>query len=162
MLGETLGAYRIVKQLGEGAMGVVYLAEHSTLRHKVAIKVLKPDFCKGADGAINESTLRSAMKRFFNEAQVASNVEHPGIVKVTDYGQAAGGRPYYVMEFLRGESLASRLHQMSRIPLDQAVRLGKQIARALAAAHEHGIVHRDLKPDNLFLVRDPEVPGGER
>ena len=161
MTGQTVGGYRIVKQLGEGAMGAVYLAEHARLRHQMAVKVFKTDFCRRPDGNVDEQTLRDAMKRFFNEAQIASHLDHPGIVKVTDYGTTESGSAYYVMELLRGQSLASRL-RAGAISVEHAIRLAKQAGGALARAHELGIVHRDLKPDNIFLVPDADVAGGER
>ncbi|WP_428264148.1 serine/threonine-protein kinase [Haliangium sp.] len=100
--------------------------------------------------------------RFFNEAQAATRIEHPGIVEVFDFGHAPDGRAYLVMELLRGESLAQRLRRVGRIAPEPALRLLQQMASALAAAHHVGIVHRDLKPDNVFISPDPDIAGGER
>jgi serine/threonine-protein kinase len=106
------------------------------------------------------SAKKEMVKRFFNEARAATSIHHPGIVEVFDMG-FDDGRAFIVMEKLRGESLTSRLKKR-RLTLSEAVTITRQLAGALGAAHERGIVHRDLKPDNLFLVPDPEVPGGER
>jgi eukaryotic-like serine/threonine-protein kinase len=150
MIGETVGNYRIKKLIGEGGMGAVYLAEHPGLGRKVVIKVLHPHLT--ANGEI--------AGRFFNEARAANAVGHPGIVDVFDFGTLASGAFYIVMEFLPGESLASRLRR-GRLGVAAAVDIALQAASALGAAHAKGIVHRDLKPDNLLLVPDPQAPGRE-
>jgi len=151
MLGRSLGNYDVVAKLGEGGMGVVYLARHATLRRPAAIKVLRAGLASNRD----------AVARFFTEARAASAVRHPGIVEVYDFGVLDDRTAYLVMEYLEGESLAAR---MRRGPSTVAVTLTvvRAIARALDAVHKHGIVHRDLKPDNVFLVPDPELPTGER
>jgi len=151
MFGTLLGNYRVMKQLGEGGMGVVYVGRHETLNRHVAIKVLQPDMSSNAD----------MVQRFFNEAQAATAIRHPGIVQVFDYGTAPDGRAFIVMELLDGETLTTRLkrHHLGTLV---CCRIARQIANVLQAAHEAGITHRDLKPDNLFLVPDSEVLGGER
>ncbi len=151
VLGMVLGNYRVVERLGEGGMGVVYVGRHETLGHRVVVKVLRLELSHNAD----------MVQRFFNEAQAATAIKNPGIVQVFDFGTLSDGRAYLVMELLEGESLAARLE---RPPLDYAAccRIGRQVANVLQAAHASGITHRDLKPDNLFLVPDPEVAGGER
>jgi len=152
----TIGSYRIVRQLGEGGMGVVYEARHEGLDRKVALKCLHPEHAANPD----------IVARFFNEAKILSKLEHPSIVQVSDFGQAADGTAYLVMELLRGESLARRLrdnvNHQTRISLVAALQFAWQVADVLAMAHAQGIVHRDLKPDNLMLVPDPVAPGGER
>jgi serine/threonine protein kinase len=149
--GAVLGNYRVLDRLGAGGMGVVYLGRHEALGHSVAIKVLQPELSS------NESMVR----RFFHEAQAATSIRNPGIVQIFDFGTSPTGAVYFVMELLEGTPLSSRL---AKGPLPSAVgcRIARQIATVLEAAHRRGIVHRDLKPDNLFLVPDPEVPGGER
>jgi serine/threonine protein kinase len=151
LLGSLLGNYRILERIGEGGMGIVYLGRHEALGHRVAVKVLQHDMSRRAE----------IVRRFFNEAQAASAIRSPGIVQVFDFGTTADGRAYFVMELLEGQSLTERLLQRQ---LDEAecCRLGRQVANVLQAAHAAGITHRDLKPDNLFLVPDPEVMGGER
>jgi eukaryotic-like serine/threonine-protein kinase len=151
MLGTTVGQYRIAQKLGAGGMGVVYLAEHTLLGRPAAVKMLLPDLSRN----------REVVTRFFNEARAATAIRHPGIVEIYDFGFDTEGAAYIVMEFLRGESLATRAKR-GRLPYANALFITRQVAGALAAAHAAGIVHRDLKPDNVFLVPDPDVPGGER
>jgi tRNA A-37 threonylcarbamoyl transferase component Bud32 len=149
---SVVASYRILGPIGEGGMGVVYRAEHVLLKRPAAIKLLQPELTSNPD----------MVARFFNEARAATAIRHPGIVEVFDFGVGGDGRAYIVMELLDGESLARRLGRGGPIPAPRAIQLGRQIAGALAAAHAQGIIHRDLKPDNVFLVPDPEVPGGER
>ena len=146
-----LGSYRVTGTIGRGGMGIVYVAEHALLGRQAAIKVLQSDL----------SQKEEVVARFFNEARAATAIRHPGIIDVYDFGWTREGAAYLVMEFLEGETLARRA---ARAPIGwQAVlAIARQIAGALGAAHAKGIVHRDLKPDNVFLISDPEVPGGER
>ncbi|MFO0578453.1 MAG: serine/threonine-protein kinase [Polyangia bacterium] len=154
--GHRLGAYRIVRMIGEGGMGAVYEARHETLERRVALKTLRPDYARNHE----------AVARFFNEAKVLSRLEHPCIVQVSDFGQTEDDVLYLVMEFLRGEPLSRRLRKLAeqnqRLPVPVALQMAWQIADVLSVAHSQGIVHRDLKPDNLMLVADPIAPGGER
>jgi len=152
MLGEVVGNYRITEKISEGGMGVVYRAEHQLIGKAAAVKVLQPEL----------SDKSQIVDRFFNEARAASGIQHPGIVEIFDFGYHGDGRAYIVMEFLRGEPLQARLARLGRLPIDQAIGIIRQVASAVGAAHRAGVVHRDLKPDNIFLVPDPEVPGGER
>ncbi len=154
IVGSTLGRYRIVKAIGVGGMGAVYLAEHELLGRKAAIKVLHPDLA--------DEDSEEAVQRFFNEAKASTAIEHPGIVQVFDYGYCEAGNAYIVMELLRGETLGARLARDGRLPIEHAIRIAAHCASALGAAHEAGIVHRDLKPGNIFLVKDPQVEGGQR
>ncbi len=151
MIGEVLGSYRILSRLGAGGMGTVWLAEHQLLGSRAAIKVLLPDM----------SVHPKIVQRFFDEARSASRIQDPGIVRVLDFGWHEQ-RAYLVMEHLAGETLNDRITRSYLIPPLQAVRLLQQCAIAMAAAHARGIVHRDLKPDNIFLVPDAAVVGGER
>ena len=152
MIGRSFGSYRAVREVGRGGMGVVYAAEHPLLGSQAVVKQLRPEL----------SAQRDVIERFFNEARAASRIVHPGIVRIFDFGYGDDGTAYFVMEFLDGESVGARLARSGPIAEAQVVRLGRQIASALAAAHEAGIVHRDLKPDNVFLVPDEAVAGGER
>lgn len=156
MLPITIGPYRIIRKLGEGGMGVVYEAMNDAIERRVAIKVLHPDY----------SNDRETASRFFDEARAVNRIEHPSLVQISDYGQTPEGTAYLVMEFLRGESLAQRIHRAhaagKRLDVSEVVRIAWQTADALRAAHEKHIVHRDMKPDNLMIVRDPIAPGGER
>jgi serine/threonine protein kinase len=150
MLGETLGSYRIVSEIGSGGMGVVYLAEHAVIGRKVAVKLLRSDMPP------------EFVERFFTEAKAAATLHHPGLVDVFDFGHHADGRAFIVMEFLPGESLAERLEHEPRLPIALACVITRAVALALQVAHEQGIIHRDLKPGNIFLIPDPEAPGGIR
>jgi serine/threonine-protein kinase len=152
VLGTTIGNYRVTAQLGEGGMGIVYLAEHPAIGRKAAIKVLHPRLA--ADPEV--------VSRFFHEARASNAIRHPNIVEAYDYGTRPDGAPYIIMEYLEGESLAGRLERMGRLPLRTALDFTQQAAGALAAAHDKAIIHRDLKPDNLFITADPRVPGGEQ
>jgi eukaryotic-like serine/threonine-protein kinase len=149
--GVLLGNYRVLEQIGEGGMGVVYLARHEQLGHHAAAKVLRLERSRDAD----------MVQRFFNEAQAATAIRHPGIVQIFDVGVAPDGQAYFVMELLEGQSLTALLARRRLDPV-ACCRIGRQIANVLQAAHAAGITHRDLKPDNLFLVPDAEVIGGER
>jgi serine/threonine-protein kinase len=149
-LGQTIGKYVIEAVLGEGGMGTVYRARHVTLGRAAAVKVLLPELSSNADSVV----------RFFNEARAATLVQHLGIVEVYDFGRMADGVGYIAMELLHGESLGQRMKQ--RVEPIAALRFTRLICGALAAAHDRGIIHRDLKPDNVFVIADPEVAGGER
>src|SRR6476619_3928398 len=121
------------------------------LRIRAAIKVLHASFTSRPD----------IVTRFFNEARAATAINDPGIVQIFDFGHHTDGSAYIVMELLDGEPLD---HRIARGPMSvgDVLRIMRQVASALGAAHARGIIHRDLKPENIFLVRDPEVPGGER
>ncbi len=138
--------------LGEGGMGAVYVGEHTLLGRRAAIKVLLPEL----------SAHKDIVQRFFNEARAVTAITDPGIVQVFDFGYDQTGSAYIVMELLEGEPMNRRLERLGRVPLVDALRLLRQICTSLQAAHTKGIVHRDLKPDNLFIVGDPAVTGGER
>lgn len=150
--GNTVGSYRIVRVLGEGGMGTVYLAEHRTLGRAAAIKMLLPSLSARPD----------IVQRFFNEARATTAIADPGIVQVFDFGQHDDGSAYIVMELLDGEPLDRRLGRIGRLEVEPTLRMLRQVATTLRAAHAQGIVHRDLKPENLFVVSDPAVVGGER
>jgi serine/threonine-protein kinase len=152
LVGSVLGSYRIIGELSSGGMGTVYRAQHTLLDRPAAIKVLRPDLT--ADEEL--------VQRFFTEAKAATAIRHPGIVEVFDFGHAPDGRAYLVMELLEGQPLSRRIAERGRLPEAEAALIARGIASALTAAHARGIVHRDLKPDNVFLVADPDVPGGER
>ena len=137
-------------------MGAVYEARQEPLERRVALKTLHADHAQR----------KEAIARFFNEAKVLSRLEHPSIVQVSDFGHAADGTAYLVMEYLRGQSLGHRIRALSergeRLPVATALQVCVQVASVLVVAHAQCIVHRDLKPENLMLVGDPVAPGGER
>ena len=151
-VGSQVGAYRIIEQIGEGGMGSVWLAEHMTIGRRAAVKMLHGEF----------SGRQEIVQRFFNEARAATQITDPGIVQIFDFGTTPEGRAFIVMELLDGEPLDRRLARVGKLPVHDSLRIMRQVASTLGAAHARGIVHRDLKPENIFMVRDPEVPGGER
>jgi serine/threonine-protein kinase len=151
-VGDSVGSYKIVSQIGEGGMGSVYLAEHTLIGSHAAVKVLHSHLSHKED----------QVNRFFNEARVTAGMKHPGILDIYDFGYHGDNCAYIVMEYLEGESLEARIQRLKRISLEHALHIVRQVAGALAAAHAQGVVHRDLKPENIFIVRDPEVAGGER
>ena len=134
-----LGGYRVVRELGHGGMGYVFEAEDETLGRRVAVKVLTPDLAERPDAAA----------RFLREARAAAAVDHDNVVPVLHVGDEAG-TPYMVMPLLQGESLADRLKR-AQLPVAEVVRIGRDVAAGLGAAHLKGLVHRDLKPANVWL-----------
>ncbi|MCP4447847.1 MAG: protein kinase [Myxococcales bacterium] len=130
--------YRVYSVIGSGGMGKVYEAAHKRLPQRVAIKVISGDHHE------------ESLARLRQEAEIASSVGHPHIVRVFDFNALPDGRPYMVMEFLEGEDLAKALGR-GALPLERALAIAGQIGSALSAAHAKGIVHRDLKPPNIFL-----------
>jgi serine/threonine protein kinase len=152
VIGHVVGKYKIREQVGEGGMGVVYRADHVLLGSAVAIKVLLPQF----------TTQPAIVDRFFNEAKSTSQIRHPGIVQVFDFGRLEDQRAYIVMELLRGENLTGFLSRRGTLDPSLATQIAIQLLSALEAAHVHGIIHRDIKPDNIYIVRDPTGPGAIR
>ncbi len=136
------GRYRIIRTLGEGGMGTVFLAEHALIKRRVAIKILHPELATDAN----------VIERFMNEARAAGTLGHPNIVESTDMGFTANHVPYIVFEFLEGALLTDEIYRVGGLPVRRTVRIASQIANALTAAHNAGIVHRDLKSDNVFLT----------
>ncbi len=133
-------------------MGAVYEAIQEPIERRVAVKILHGRYAQEPEIA----------QRFFNEARAVNIVDHPGIVQISDYGQLPSGVAYLVMEFLKGDTLGQRLKASGgKLAVPEVVRISRQIAAALAAAHEKGVIHRDLKPDNIMLIADPdpEAPG---
>ncbi len=143
--GEVLGSYELVRVLGEGAMGKVFLGRHTKLDRHMAIKLLKPQH------VLN----RSFVERFFQEARAANQINHEHIVEVFDFVEdktpAGSPRVYCVMEHLQGESL-ERLLRHEPLSIARAVHILRQLCEALEAAHRVGVIHRDIKPDNIFLT----------
>jgi serine/threonine-protein kinase len=124
-------------------MGAVFAAEHRFLGTRAAVKLLHPSF----------STNENVVQRFFQEARASITIDHPGVIRTIDFGQANDGALYLVMELLSGRNLAAAIHAQRFSEMETA-RIGTAIADALSAAHDKGIVHRDLKPENIFLVGD--------
>ena len=132
MIGRLIGNYRIVTELGGGAMGKVYLAEHILMQRRCAIKVIRDEL----------STQEDAVHRFINEARLVNRIGHPNIVEITDFGQFESNY-YIMMELLEGETLEDRLNRVQRMDEAGAVQMVIHVADALRAAHELGVVHRD-------------------
>ncbi|HVU03356.1 MAG TPA: protein kinase [Polyangiaceae bacterium] len=137
------GRYRVIKPLGEGGMGQVYLAEHEAIEKKVALKVLKSEYSRKAD----------IVTRFQQEAISASRIKHPNVLDVFDFGKLDTGEAFLAMEFLEGHDLSDDLAKKGVLDPLRGIHIALQICRALGAAHARGVVHRDMKPDNVFLQR---------
>jgi serine/threonine-protein kinase len=149
VIGTTIGNYVVKDKIGEGGMGVVYVAEHPRIGRKVAIKVLLPEYSRNAE----------VVSRFFTEARASSAIKNEHIIDIIDFGELPDGSSYIIMEWLEGTPLTQLLEREGKLALNRALHIARGIGRALAAAHNRGIVHRDLKPDNVFLVQrgdDPE------
>jgi serine/threonine protein kinase len=145
--GQVLGGrYRVLRELGTGGMGTVYLAEHVHLGRLTAVKVLCPPRCD--DNPIAE-------QRFRQEALLVAGVRHPGVAQVYDFDRGADGRYLLAMEYVEGETVAQRLERDGPFPLPDAIRVLRIVADALNHVHWMGILHRDLKPQNIMLG-----PGG--
>ena len=135
--------YHIVKKLGEGGMGQVYQAQHVRMKRKSAVKVMNPSLVHDAD----------AISRFNREAENASQIAHPNVAAIYDFGETADGLIYLAMEFIDGVPLTKILREKGALNAARAANITKQVADGLAAAHDLGIVHRDLKPDNLMVAK---------
>ncbi|HET9787232.1 MAG TPA: serine/threonine-protein kinase, partial [Pyrinomonadaceae bacterium] len=143
MIGQTISHYRIVEIIGEGGMGVVYLAEDTHLARKVAIKFLS-------------SLDHHYRARFLREARAVSALSHPNVAAVYDYGETDDGKPYLVMELVKGQTL-SQLIEEGDLTLARAIQIVAAIAEALGEAHHQGIVHRDIKPSNVVITERGQV-----
>jgi WD40 repeat protein/serine/threonine protein kinase len=136
-----LGPYRVLRVLGKGGMGVVFHAEDVALRRAVALKAMLPAAAAGTP---------AARERFLLEARSAAAIEHDHIVTIYQVGEDRGV-PFLAMQFLKGQSLEQRLEKEPKLPLAEAVRIGREVALGLAVAHTHGLIHRDIKPANIWL-----------
>jgi serine/threonine-protein kinase len=143
---RVVGRYELLRPLGRGAMGEVWVAWHQSLRQQVALKILP----------VNDDA--QAVARFEREVAATTKLRHPNTVRVYDFGHTHDGFWFYAMELLEGETLAELVVREGPLPVARALSLLRQSARALAEAHALGIVHRDIKPDNLFV----SAPAGER
>ncbi len=146
VLPATIGGYKVLATIGRGAMGQVYLAEDDRLERRVAIKVMHP--ARARDPA--------SRQRFVRESRATAAIEHPHVVTIHQVGEHRQGGddvglPFIVMQCLHGDTLGAYRANVGRVPLPEALRIGREIAEGLAAAHRRGLVHRDIKPDNIIL-----------
>ncbi|AKV03588.1 Serine/threonine protein kinase PrkC, regulator of stationary phase [Labilithrix luteola] len=148
-LGRTIASrYRLIRRLGAGGMSVVYLARHELIARLSALKILRPEL----------SLIAEHRERFLREARAVNRINHENIVEITDVGES-DGVAYLVMEYVEGEGLLSWI-QRGRLPWERALKIGMQVASALARAHQMGVIHRDLKPENILLL--PRTAGPAR
>ena len=139
----SFGSYRIKRLLGRGGMAEVYEAEHTLLKKRFAIKVLKPEFFEQAE----------VRERFLLEGESAARITHPNVVDITDVG-VTDGVPYLVMEYLDGATLAEHIQRTAPMEIQKAVHLLLPVVSAVMAAHNQGVIHRDLKPENIVIAKD--------
>ena len=145
--GATIGRYKLLEEIGEGGMGLVYMAEQrEPVRRKVALKIIKP----GMD-------TREVIARFEAERQALAMMDHPNIAKVFDAGETESGRPYFVMELVRGIHLTDYCDQ-NELTTRERLELFIQVCQAVHHAHQKGIIHRDLKPSNVMVTLYDGVP----
>ncbi|MRG92469.1 serine/threonine-protein kinase [Polyangium spumosum] len=142
--GVMVGEYRIDHKLGSGTFGDVYAGEHPLIGKKVAVKVLNRRFASDPE----------AVSRFIAEARAVNKIRHRNIIDIFSFNTLPGGRHYFVMEYVEGQTLAALLEQKHRLPVATALQIAQGVASALDAAHEAGITHRDLKPENVFLAAE--------
>ena len=136
---ERIGAYTVLRELGHGGMGVVYLAHDAKLDRDVAIKVLPAELADDGE----------RVARFEREAKLLASLNHPNIAQIHGF-EELDGKKFLVLEYVEGETLSKRI-KAGPLQIDDALEVGKQIAEALGAAHEKGIIHRDLKPANVQI-----------
>lgn len=141
MIGRTVSHYRILEKLGQGGMGVVYLAEDTVLGRRVAIKTLT---------STRSGENQHFRTRFLREARAVSALSHPHIAAIFDYGEDDDGEPFIVMELIKGETLGD-LMLKEKLTIPRAIEIIKQVGEALSEAHRHGIIHRDIKPSNVAI-----------
>ena len=154
--------YRVEREIGAGGMATVYLAEDLKHHRQVAIKVLRP-----------ELAAVMGVERFLREIEIAARLQHPHILPLYDSGDA-DGLLYYVMPFVEGESLRQRLDREKQLPIEDALKIAREVGDALSFAHSHDVIHRDIKPENILfegghavvsdfgIARAVTVAGGER
>jgi serine/threonine protein kinase len=144
--GKVLGDFRLIRKLGEGGMGQVYLAEQISLRRRVAVKLLRSDL----------AGQEVSLKRFRAEAKIVAQLNHPNIVQVYAFGESEGVH-YMAMEYVDGRNLRDYLRRHGPAPVALVLHIVQQVALALQRASELGLVHRDIKPENILLTRRGEV-----
>lgn len=144
---QNMGNYQLLRKLGEGGMGTVYLAQHAFLRRPTAVKVIRPD-----------PKSPGLFRRFELEAQYTSTLTHPNTISIYDYGQSSDGVFFYAMEYVPGVTLRDLVRHCGPLPLARAKALMLQVAGSIAEAHGRGILHRDIKPENVMVCERGDVP----
>jgi predicted Ser/Thr protein kinase len=137
---EEMGPYRLLKLIGEGGMGQVFLAQHSLLKRPTAVKLLKPEYQH-----------RNMARLFDREVQIASQLAHPNTIEIYDYGESELGQLYFAMEYVQGTNLKELIEAEAPIEIDKCLSILLQISEALAEAHAQGVIHRDIKPQNIMV-----------
>jgi eukaryotic-like serine/threonine-protein kinase len=145
VLGETVSHYRILSELGGGAMGVVYKAQDLRLKRLVALKFLPQGLTRDPE----------AKRRFVQEAEAASALDDPHVCTIHDIDETDDGRVFIAMGLYEGESLKQRI-QRGPMPVDEVISIAHQMAKGLSAAHQAGIIHRDIKPANVMITPAPK------
>jgi len=144
--------YKVIKKLGEGGMGSVYLAQHTVLEKDMALKILHGEFARKQD----------LVERFMQEAKAASRIRHANVIEISDYGQTPDGMVFFVMEVLKGHDLHEEITRTKLagqlLPWSRTKKIFLQVCSALSAAHSKGIIHRDLKPENIYLIEFLDDP----
>ncbi|MGB8320187.1 MAG: protein kinase, partial [Ignavibacteriaceae bacterium] len=146
MIGENISHYRILEKLGEGGMGIIYKAEDLKLKRTVALKVLPESFTKHEE----------SKRRFINEAQAASSLQHNNICTIHEIDETDDGQLFIAMDYYEGETLKNKICR-ELLSIDEIINITTQIAEGLNKAHEKGIIHRDIKPANIFITKDGTV-----
>ena len=146
LIGQTISHYQVVREIGSGGMGEVYLAQDTRLGRPVALKLLPSYLSKDED----------RLRRFEQEAQAASALNHPNVCVIYEVGETEDDRHYMAMEYVDGVTLRQHMTE-TRLKLSEVLNVAVQVASGLAAAHEVGVVHRDIKPENIMLRRDGYV-----
>jgi len=144
---HTIDRYQLIRRIGKGGMGEVWVARHEGLRKEVALKLLKPK------GEVTERMVA----RFEREVRATAQLSHPNTIRVDDYGVSAEGVWYYAMELLEGKNLRELIEYERRLELDRAVHIINQVCKSLGEAHHRGIIHRDIKPENIFITTMGEL-----
>jgi TonB family protein len=149
MIGRVIaGRYRLLEKIGQGGMGAVYKGQHIKINRLTAIKLLTSELVSNQE----------FITRFQREAEMASQIDHPNAVAIYDFGEAEDGLVYLAMEFVNGKPLSAILRKSGAFGIERVVRIAKQAAEALGAAHNLGIIHRDFKPDNIMICDKPGRP----
>jgi serine/threonine-protein kinase len=146
---NVMGMYDLVKKIGVGGMGEVWLAKHHVLARPTAIKLIRPELL----GDVNDEARRRALRRFEREAQVTAALRSPHTVELYDFGIAQTGMFYYVMEYLDGLDLSTLVERFGPVPVERAVHFLIQACDSLSDAHNNGLIHRDIKPANIYVCR---------